>query len=604
MWIQKCQESHTRCSRRSRFLPTRLVDVGYKDSESLKLHICNPETDRLEYITLSHCWGGKVPYILTSETMDELQRRIPISELSQNFRDAISTCRRLAKRYIWIDSLCIIQDSVSDWEEQSALMDLIYANSWCTIAAVCAKQSAEGFFRSRNPLLVQPCRLPSKAPVSVVLDVDLMYSGNTITLGSQALYKTPRPLYNRAWAFQERFLSPRVLQFGETLLSWECQEMVAAEVNPDGSFLRSHPMESTEDDDWTVKESIRRLMTVDNIKDESLHTKFLSSWRRILNIYTSMKLTYPSDRLAAIFGFIKHQQRVTGLSYFEGLCLECFIPMLLWYAHSPSRLTAANVKHQGDELLFSLSSPATTLSWASIDVQISYAFNWPCWREGATQTAALDEMPDSRSGINLERVHQYTVQNCGSSVNTDLWSIAIVDNDQELPRTYRYCTKLNTITPPLPQLRRFSIVRLEGPICRFRTEWKFSDSDFLQWSHPFQDIHLRSKEWFYPDVNYMAVCPEGARLNVACLVIIEWHWTEPDLMAPGPLVHDPGRRTDMQVGAWAAGIVLVECSGQGASGQIPGERMYCRVGYFQFEFESPDFGPLRELTRVENVAII
>lgn len=573
----------------SGFLPTRLVDVGDQDCHNPKLRIFNPRTDvRPEYITLSHCWGGNVPYTLSSGTIDELQRHIPMSKISQNFRDAIFTCRRLSKRYIWIDSLCIIQDSISDWEEQSALMDLIYANSWCTIAAICAEESTQGFFRIRNPLVVHPCRLPSKVPVSVALNVDFCYSRPYLI--------APRPLYKRAWAFQERFLSSRVLQFGEKQLSWECQEMVASEVDPDGSNLRQHPVEDTERDDQTIRESLRRLRTHYTYVNRTYQDDFLASWRVILRTYTSMKLTYPSDRLAAIFGFVQAQQRVTRFSYFEGLWLERFTPMLLWHSSQPARRIAASIEHRGEDLIFSLSSPASTLSWASIEGQIDYHYIWPYCREGDLQIAAFNKMPNAKSSIKLERVHKFTVQKCSSGVATK-WGRATISNFDggkplPAPYTYHYCTELKAITPSIPLLKQPPIVRLQGPICRFRTELASSDSGSPSWSHPFQDIHMHPKSWFYPDLDYLVMCPEGARLNVACLLIIKWHWNE-------HAVHVHG-----QFRAWAAGIVLVECSSRDVPGQMLGERMYCRVGYFEFGFTSPDFEPLWKLTREETVAIL
>lgn len=66
--------------------------------------------------------------------------------------------QRLGVRYIWIDSLCIIQDSEEIWLEQSALMGQIYSNSFCNIAAAHASDSRQGCFIDRNPDLVAPIK--------------------------------------------------------------------------------------------------------------------------------------------------------------------------------------------------------------------------------------------------------------------------------------------------------------------------------------------------------------------------------------------------------------------------------------------------------------
>lgn len=577
----------------SGFLPKRLLDLGEEHSQSLKLYVCDPETDRLEYVTLSHCWGGNVRCRLTRKNSNELQHVIPMSKLPQNFRDAIFTCRGLSKRYLWIDSLCIIQDSNADWEEQSALMDLIYANSWCTISAVCAEESNQGFFRKRNPLLVHPCRLPSKIPLSVVLD--------TRYRNLDTHFKVPRPLYNRAWAFQERVLSLRVLQYGENQLSWECREMVAAESNPDGSFLRPSPMESIEKDDQKVRESLRRLSIIDHIDNRSLHDDFLTSWKLILHTYTSMKLTYPSDRLAAIFGVMKAQQRVTRFSYFEGLWLECFMPMLLWHAPYSAQRMAENVERPGSNWLYSFSSPANSLSWASVEGQIDYAYIWPHWREGVSQIAALDNTPVAKSCITLEREYKFTLDNYGLG-GLSLWkSWRPFDDCIQAPPNYLYCASLKSIRPQIPSSKQPSIVRMEGPILRFRTEMTTTSWANRDWSHPFAEVELHSQKWFCPDMVELTKCAEGSRMDVACLIIIKWDRTMVNFRAL--LDRDQGL-PGWQVLALAAGIVLVECSGRNVSRQTLQEKTYCRVGYFEFGFRSADFRPLRELTRVESVAII
>ena len=66
--------------------------------------------------------------------------------------------RRLGLRFLWIDSLCIIQDSIENWTHESAMIGLVYSNATCNIAATAAEDSSAGCFFERNPLLAQPCR--------------------------------------------------------------------------------------------------------------------------------------------------------------------------------------------------------------------------------------------------------------------------------------------------------------------------------------------------------------------------------------------------------------------------------------------------------------
>jgi hypothetical protein len=81
------------------------------------------------YVSLSHCWGDSVyPAKTTSQTLDQNRKSIPWSTLPKTFQDAIFFTRWLRIRYLWIDSLCIIQDSREDWLEESVKMMHIYQN--------------------------------------------------------------------------------------------------------------------------------------------------------------------------------------------------------------------------------------------------------------------------------------------------------------------------------------------------------------------------------------------------------------------------------------------------------------------------------------------
>lgn len=112
-------------------------------------------TPNARYVTLSHCWGSYMPLRLLKNNISSLKQGI---RFSQTFQDAMVVAQRLGVRYIWIDSLCIIQDSEEIWLEQSALMGQIYSNSFCNIAAAHASDSRQGCFIDRNPDLVAPIK--------------------------------------------------------------------------------------------------------------------------------------------------------------------------------------------------------------------------------------------------------------------------------------------------------------------------------------------------------------------------------------------------------------------------------------------------------------
>src|SRR2546421_28580 len=81
------------------------------------------------YATLSHCWGEHLPLVTTKDNLLERQRGIYWSDLPRSFQDAIVTTAEQGLRYLWIDSLCIVQDDQCDWDEHASSMAEIYAGS-------------------------------------------------------------------------------------------------------------------------------------------------------------------------------------------------------------------------------------------------------------------------------------------------------------------------------------------------------------------------------------------------------------------------------------------------------------------------------------------
>ncbi|KAL8919614.1 MAG: hypothetical protein Q9172_004917 [Xanthocarpia lactea] len=160
--------------------------------------------------------------------IETFTKGIDMASLPRTFRDAIFACRKFGVRYLWIDALCIMQDSEQDWKTESAKMQYVYSNAFLTLAANASSDSTGGLFQERKPSLVNP------------VIVNPTWEGTT----SKGYVVIPRqfwkynvsdsPLNQRAWVLQERYLSPRVLHFGETQLLWECRTQDCCETYPDG----------------------------------------------------------------------------------------------------------------------------------------------------------------------------------------------------------------------------------------------------------------------------------------------------------------------------------------------------------------------------------
>lgn len=117
-WMIECNKNHPSCKEPTDppILPTRVIDVGAQGQDP---RLVDGSGQRSHYATLSHCWGN-VPTIKTEiESLRLRQESIPLETLPKTFREAVQVCRKLDIPYLWIDSLCIIQDSKSDWEFHS-----------------------------------------------------------------------------------------------------------------------------------------------------------------------------------------------------------------------------------------------------------------------------------------------------------------------------------------------------------------------------------------------------------------------------------------------------------------------------------------------------
>jgi hypothetical protein len=226
-----CHPSDTAC------LPLRVVDVGAPGIEGIYpdpfLSVGNNRPGR--YATLSYRWGDGLTLTTTSSTLGSRKASIPLGSMPQTFQDAANITRRFGIRYLWIDALCIVQDSSRDWQEQSAIMGQIYADAWLNISASGGPDPPNGFLKKRNVLEIRSCRHPSLLGDS---------TGPSEAAGGVAKVICPSVprhdrvldrdvINNRGWILQERALSKRTLHFGLYEIYWECLSHSASEREPE-----------------------------------------------------------------------------------------------------------------------------------------------------------------------------------------------------------------------------------------------------------------------------------------------------------------------------------------------------------------------------------
>jgi Heterokaryon incompatibility protein (HET) len=241
-WLTACLTDHTRCKQtveQVKFHPTRLIDVGGKDSETVTLSERDDIKDGLRYIALSHCWGNAPMIKLADPTLpfddtenlvflQDFMSGVPTSRLPKTFEDAVNVTRRLDIRYLWIDAICIVQNSPEDWRTESAQMHEVYGNAFCTLAATGSSDGGGGLFHERHPSPVNPVK------VNPVWAEPPQESFFVIPLDFWKAHVSEATLNRRAWVLQERVLSPRVIHFGGNQILWECNSHDCCESFPSG----------------------------------------------------------------------------------------------------------------------------------------------------------------------------------------------------------------------------------------------------------------------------------------------------------------------------------------------------------------------------------
>ncbi|KAI0551322.1 heterokaryon incompatibility protein-domain-containing protein [Xylaria curta] len=157
-WLRDCMRTHDKCkipplsSTTGSQWPTRLLQV---DDTGVRLK-CNPDPDKDKYLTLSHMWGSHKHLFLTSNVLNDFKIQIPTEDLSRVHLDAMKLAKTMGYNFIWIDSLCIIQDSREDWEREAMNMAAVYSNGDCNICCLFPSDDVEPRLRE-DPRTMLPC---------------------------------------------------------------------------------------------------------------------------------------------------------------------------------------------------------------------------------------------------------------------------------------------------------------------------------------------------------------------------------------------------------------------------------------------------------------
>ncbi|KAH3906291.1 hypothetical protein HBH56_206310 [Parastagonospora nodorum] len=299
---EQCLKEHLECRLHNseiNFFPTRVVEITNL-SARICLRECVPAG--AQFVALSHCWGKSRPLTLTKSNLAALAQGIAVASLPKTFQDAIDVTKKFGHRYIWIDSLCIVQDDPEDWRVESSQMRNVYQNATFCIAATAASDGNAGLFFDRDAASLMSIKIdfewtgaewPSAGTYSCSFAWPDAYT-----------HIDCAPLNQRGWVAQERYLSPRILHFAQKLVFWECRDTITCETHPKGlpGWIQSGNLE---DDLFSLKRIVNDLsQTLDDgaASQRDSANEIYWCWCKFLALYTSFRLTKESDILVALQG--------------------------------------------------------------------------------------------------------------------------------------------------------------------------------------------------------------------------------------------------------------------------------------------------------------
>ncbi|EPE26495.1 hypothetical protein GLAREA_02408 [Glarea lozoyensis ATCC 20868] len=387
-WLHECRFTHIRSksSPSKPRMPTRVIEVG--NDGDLEVRLFEPGTPTYEdYITLSYCWGPPPSFKTLISNIESHKKSMVVSKLPQTMQDAIIVTRALGLRYIWIDAICIIQDSPEDKIRELTVMGNIYHHSTLTVAAVSAAAVGDGFLRTKQPSAVElPYLCPDESKGTVQLTLQ-----RTVELWKETIY-------TRGWCLQESLLSGRMLLFTDTEVLWSCQdepfkqpegthiiydaaspehmrypfrrlsEAIFSDNQPPASSVPTRN-KSISDENQLEQETAQLTLHPQTSKaaDPKAHDFFLE-WSYLVSNYSYRNLSFVSDRLPALAGVAEKFQNAWGHPpYYAGLWPAHFISLLSW-------------RHDLHLIGESLTRPSPcgspSWSWSSVEGPIKFEFKW------------------------------------------------------------------------------------------------------------------------------------------------------------------------------------------------------------------------------------
>ncbi|KAK8256814.1 heterokaryon incompatibility protein-domain-containing protein, partial [Phyllosticta capitalensis] len=354
-WLIECDAKHRSCQTVDQKVenglrvscPKRLIRVAEGTVRVVELE---PDS-KVPYTTLSHCWGSEVDAsrVLKAQSTNirSLQVSINWTEIPPTFQDAIKITRLVSCDYIWIDSLCIIQDDAEDWKNQATQMAQIYSHSYLNIAATTSWNSWGGLAKTKartKPLESHSLKenIIARPHLQQVHRAFYGAEGELPAKGGSRF-----PLLQRAWVFQERLLSRRTVHFTRSEMVWEC---------------RSHTFCECEEYDAPPRnENIKT--DFDNVVRSSTTEIVSQMWWNCVQNYTRLVITKSTDWPHAIAGLASRVLPYMRSNYSAGLW-DKTLPFDLLWGRGWSIPVEVDEMSSGEWPFHSSSFPRTPPTWS------------------------------------------------------------------------------------------------------------------------------------------------------------------------------------------------------------------------------------------------
>ncbi|KAH7198515.1 heterokaryon incompatibility protein-domain-containing protein [Fusarium flagelliforme] len=356
-WIQTCKEKHTICSEAEAAskprLPKRVVDIGPETNDGIHIFVHDDSKEQITepYIALSHCWGRTQHLKSEKATLEQWKRNIPFTRFAKTFQDAIVISRELGIRYVWIDSLCIVQDDSKDWEIEAAKMASIYNGAELVLSATGSVDGSGGCLFPREPYVTVSGTYSDGKPFDIYgrkisqhsafgwnTDRNVAKGSSNPITGTRVSDIQDHPLLTRAWCFQERLLATRILHYTKSEMIFDCLsamdcECGALEKHEDDPLVPARRIIKTGHKYITGTKSYRGSSFRPSKPLQGETKEFQEHhelWRDLIVQYSQKNITFRTDGLPAVAGLATEWSGKMTKRYLAGLWEGDLLNSLRW----------------------------------------------------------------------------------------------------------------------------------------------------------------------------------------------------------------------------------------------------------------------------------